>query len=386
MPSPAAEYAAQRRADATAAGRPLPRMYGPAVANADRFGSRIVLTGAGGKIIRVGQKVKPATIMEMTAVCDGQSRVWFADRATFRAVQNRLDKQGSANRRCQNARRKYELAATLSGSSQAVILTAALARRWWLPEGRNVRKVKVWREAFGIDDGPDGIVELVELAAPTGDLDMGTAMANARIAAAGNERGALRTVTSASIDAAIDAFRKATRSEEAWDAAVRLDPYARHEKQVTGHVVAFTPYMQDGRTVMADVTSPCRVRRGDVLLLAAATQPDSGSDDPVGDLGLARLVQIGWDDDRGVVAEFRLSVASRLKEGSALHRGRATLEAGVTDSTTLLMTSNPWLDDRARSQPRSRRWTGRTDTFGGRVDDRDVPLDVVLAGGPTDRD
>ena len=164
---------------------------------------------------------------------------------------------------------------------------------------------------------------------------------------------------------AATAWKAAEKIGEAWDSATRTDMLLRHRHLLDGSVVRAQPVGTAPERVDAKLSLPVRLKTGKVVVM-----PD---DDHTPDLGYATLAGMSMtgDDLTGAFTEQKGAV-----------RSFGMLRDSAATNTTVLVTAEPFLGSTPRVY--GGRW-GTRSTFppaDGQVPlRRQVPLDVVLAGG-----
>ncbi|MGS0684546.1 hypothetical protein ACVBEQ_05215 [Nakamurella sp. GG22] len=180
------------------------------------------------------------------------------------------------------------------------------------------------------------------------------------------EETAVQALRHSYTSSAATAWKAAEKIGEAWDAATRTDPLLRHRHLRDGSVVRAQPTAAAPDGVDAVLSLPMRIKKGKVVVM-----PD---DDHTADLAYATLTGLsmtgddltGWfSEQKGAVRSFAM-----LRDAAATH-------------TTVLVTGEPFLGSTPRvyGGRRGSRSTPPMPPHAAPVAGRQVPLDVVLAGG-----
>jgi hypothetical protein len=291
-----------------------------------------------------------------------------ANTAALRAVETALgrvrpDTTTEAGQHIRHATRIVQYAGAAAVSSRVVVLTEALARKFYLAgDGSDIR---AWRTAFGL--GPDP-ASLAELLAATYRDDTNRRYSNqsrdpfrAMLLA---EETAVDALQHSFTSSAATAWKAAEKMGEAWDSATRTDVLLRHRHLLDGSVVRAQPIGTALGRVDAMLSLPVRLKKGKVVLM-----PD---DDHTPDLGYATLDGLSMTGD---------DLTGAFTEQKGALRSFGMLRDAAAANTTVLVTAEPFLG----STPRvfGGRWGSRTTPAvdGQPAARREVPLDVVLAGG-----
>ena len=179
------------------------------------------------------------------------------------------------------------------------------------------------------------------------------------------EETAVEALKHSYTSSAATAWKAAEKIGEAWDSATRTDVLLRHRHLLDGSVVRAQPMMASRDRVDASLSLPVRIKKGKVVVM-----PD---DDHSPDLGYATLTGLSMTGD---------DLTGSFTEQHGAVRSFGMLRDAAAANATVLVTGEPYLG----STPR---------VFGGRWGTRmtqppsdalttlrrQVPLDIVLAGG-----
>ena len=290
------------------------------------------------------------------------------DPAALRAMEAILGRGATAAtpeaaERVRHAARIVQYARAAAMSSRVVVLTEALARKYYPPG--DAGDIRCWRTAFGFGQGTGALAQM--LAATYRD-DTHRRYSNqsrdpfrAMLLA---EDTAVEALRHAYTSSAATAWKAAEKIGEAWDSATRTDVLLRHRHLLDGSVVRAHPTAAGPDRVDAALSLPVRIKKGKVVVM-----PD---DDHTADLGYAALTGLSMtgDDLTGSFTEQRGAI-----------RSFSMLRAAAAASTSVLVTQEPFLGSTPRVY--GGRWGTRSTLppADGQVPlRRQVPLDVVLAG------
>jgi len=370
-----AAFDATRVEMSRAAGHPVPRCAVPTALRRDSVApdgsTSTFLWIRGGRVLQAVPGGTPvvATALSVAASVTAPGSVAVpVNAATLRAVEAALgrhpvDTTSDAGQQVRHATRIVQYAGAAAVSSRVVMLTEALTRKFYL--AGDVTDIRCWLGAFGVGPGPEGFGRL--LAATFGD-DTGRRYSNqsrnpfrAMLLAEDTAVEALKHSYTAS---AATAWKAAEKIGEAWDSATRTDVLLRHRHLLDGSVVRAQPIAATSDGVDASLSLPVRIKKGKVVVM-----PD---DDRTPDLGYATLGALSMTGDD-------LTAAFTEQKGAV--RSFGMLRDAATRNSTVLVTGEPFLGSTPRVY--GGRWGTRTEPAPGEPARarRQVPLDVVLAGG-----
>lgn len=272
-----------------------------------------------------------ATLARITRACAGAAR--RADDASESAMRVEL---------------QLAIAARLRYSSFAIVLTRALARRYWLPEGMDAEDIAPWAAMGGAEPfaaNPyrcmSALVELASDGADSARLTNGMFFA---------EKFALSAARYLGLKTAVSAFHDVERAEacaEGWD---HTDFGLVRRNSITGDVcqVAVTKIDEVGSRIHVVMSQPFRLRTGKGHVIVT-TDPAA----PAANLTLESVEATG-DALHGV---FTYSRRRRAVENPAL----AAAAAAKRDGRPLFVTAKPFtgFSPASNATPRDR-WTART--------------------------
>lgn len=262
--------------------------------------------------------------------------------------------------------RQMRFTTTWPITSRLVVLADALARKYWLPAGLDPTNIEHWRRAFGVAADVASLHTLVGMVCR--DTGSPSKAMRALLAA---ERQALNAIAYPGAGPAARAFLCAEKIGEAWSATERTDPMLRHRCLVEGTVARVQALSRTGPSIVGSVSQPFRLREGEVLGMV----DDTSTVDTV----RLQLLSMGFTDT--LVAEFGpVTARGHLRPRSTAAGDFAFLDSAAAAHSTVLVTNAPYL---SAPRPVLSRWAHKPDPDRDRID-RDVPLDVVLAGGPSD--
>ena len=290
------------------------------------------------------------------------------DPAALRAMEAILGRGATgatpeAAERVRHAARIVQYARAAAMSSRVVVLTEALARKYYPPG--DAGDIRCWRTAFGFGQGTGALALML---AATYQDDTHRRYSNqsrdpfrAMLLA---EDTAVEALRHAYTSSAATAWKAAEKIGEAWDSTTRTDVLLRHRHLLDGSVVRAHPTSAGLDRVDAALSLPVRIKKGKVVVM-----PD---DDHSADLGYAALTGLSMtgDDLTGSFAEQRGAI-----------RSFSMLRAAAAASARVLVTQEPFLGSTPRVY--GGRWGTRSTLppADGQVPlRRQVPLDVVLAG------
>jgi len=371
-----AAFDASRVEAARAAGHPVPRCAVPTALRRDSVapdGSTAVFFWLDRKTLLQAGRHQPAVAASATsiaaAVISPGTVAVAVNAAALRAVESTLTRGATAAtpeaaERARHAARIVQYAGAAAMSSRVVVLTEALSRKFYL--GGDASDIRAWQQAFGLGSGPSALADL--LAATFRDdtnhlySNQGRDPFRAMLLA---EETAVEALRHSYTSSAATAWKAAEKIGEAWDSATRTDLLLRHRHLLDGSVVRAQPAATVRDRVDAALSLPVRIKKGKVVVM-----PD---DDHTPDLGYATLTGLSMTGD---------NLIGSFTEQKGAVRSFAMLRDAAAAQQTVLVTAEPFLG----STPRvfGGRWGTRgtqPDPGGQSAQRRQVPLDVVLAGG-----
>ena len=380
-----AEYDAEKRQEASDAGHPIERMALPSVPLvAAKLPSITALWLRGGKLFAIDAKMSDiglvAAVDEYTpsserlcGLLSGDAPLFFADRGAWRACLKSASRNQTRRPAAETA---MTMASALPSSARCVRLDEALRRKFWAPTDCDANDIGEWRKMLGVGKGPQALIDMIQLClGDNGLLTINKEFANMMAAVRSGEGAATSTTAWRSTGGAVSSFRAIDRATEAWRAVEHCDPYLKHRFVHDGTVARFVPLERSGGAVVGSVSQPFRLREGNISVLS-----DTAAEEwEVGSRGKARIVQCSFDPAaNALMVHLDVAVGSNGRRSSsdfqivdnALNRGRS-----------ILLTNEPFLMS-GRSRPTWRStWTQPPAVA---PPAREVPLDVLLAGGPVE--
>lgn len=387
--SAVSDYDDERRNEAKKAGQPQARMLYPAVGR--RYGSALVMWLRGdilhGVLANFGedgdfylQRNDPYLVGAslLLDAANGPSEVAFAfgDSRAMKAALGIL--KAEKTRDADDLIKKIQHGCRLATGGFVVVLTQTLARKFWLPAGMQTSKITDWRDAFGLKAEPLSLVKMLSKTYK-GELMVTNTGAPVTQAFAALERldtKAIGMIVHRGTTAAVEAFEATEKIADLWGAIERMDPLLRHRAILEGTVVRFTPIRRESGSaaVVGLSTQPCKLREAGVVAM-----PDSNEATL---LGKAKVNSISFDEGAGglmvhLVPDTVHGSARASRSGIQSFRA---IDRAMIEKRSLLLTGTPFVSVRFKSGRGMNRWT-RKPSPENRVQQTDVPLDVILAGG-----
>lgn len=279
--------------------------------------------------------------------------------------------------------RRLEVVSRLSASSRLVVLTRALARRYWLPSNLADDDPLAWGRSFGFAAGKGVTYRLMQqlhrLAADGASDRHADEAAHA-------ERDALSAARYPGLKMANAAYRAVERTESAVSAWTRLDERLLDRNVLTGDVCALrlTSVGRAGFTAVASQPFTLRVGKQHLLLTRGGLRARSAGFTRSGEGRLSHvpLSRVRVEDDEVLVEVETADVRDDDKpaargNATALNRARAALVSGEP----MFLTEQPFSGGVPNKEKLTGRWsaTSRPAEIAGRWE---MPLDVMFAGAP----
>jgi len=239
-------------------------------------------------------------------------------------------------------------------SSPFVCLTTALAVRWWDPFGRH-GSLHQWAKALGAGAGDDYTLarRLYSLLASGEAVHELLDPVAQRLA---------RAAVQPSLSSQFKAYDLARALSEHWGAISRRDPNLAEKYLLSGEVVKCKPLRFGGGLILGQLSVPCKLRTGKVLVYN-----QQGLEAKV---DLVRFVGHDNNGNEGFFAELKVG-----KWGKVAETLLRSWQAGDDWSLTAAPMA-PWA-----SAQRAMWLVGKKSLPGdGKRLERDVPVDVILAG------
>lgn len=404
--TPVADYDAQRRAQARAAGQPVERTIAPAIYGAPKAGADVdlamVWTDENGSLayfcareMRTPGKVSVDALDRALTLpprdpnapearhrdLECPRRLIVADHATLRRLMAWVNVKASTSAAEDytpaSVHRRLQVASRLVASTRLVVLTRALARKFWLPAQYDPEDFGAWRRAFRYGAGASTLSVMTGLVDLASEGKVHTKWAHE---AFNSESYALLSSAFPGLRSAVAAFRRIETADTAARAILTTDPLLRERGLLDGSLSSLRILTREHGHFTATVSTPFKLRAGKSVLLI-----DSHEDAPG-----------AWAETRlDAVTVARIADQDQLiaKVNAGTGRGRSNLSAVIDramapgSSRTLYITEAPYLPF-ATSDARASRWTipsanrMENDRTQGKPR-RDIPLDVIVAGAPT---
>jgi len=350
--SPAA-WEAFRKAESAksvaAGGRPIERMATSPVPHMS-WGRRVdVLRAYEGQLMRSswGGSLHKETGATLLGTHDDQVML-FVDQAAVDLAARLLANEG-----------QHQAAAALpylvrqGYACRYVCLLSSLCVRWWDPFDRR-GSLQQWAKALGVCPGDDfSVARRVYSLLSSG------------LAAPDEVDSAARKLAAAAVKSSLPSQFKAydfSRAlSELWGALSRRDPNLEEKYRLSGEVVRCQPLRFGGGLILGQLSVPCKLRTGTVIVYAQDLEVN------------AELVRFLGRDDQGNEGLFcELSIGKWGWKSEALLR---SWQAGGTWS----LTASPYT---ARPSAQRAMWLTKKRSLpaASATIEREVPVDVVLAG------
>lgn len=362
-------FEAERRATSVKESQPIERMAAPSTlrrASTAEDGHLVAPFWTKGSDLMVafpGEAPKIADAESVSTAFNSPGILAMpVDRTAHKAMIKRCDKAGETHRA---TTRLLDFAVRMPMSSRMLVLTEALARKFWIQTDLSTSSVTDWCTAFGMTRK---VESLVWLAGRVFDETNMTGKQNTyRTSMFEAEEKALASVVERGTSAAIAAFESSNSVSEAWSAYERIDAVLRYRYLVTGEVARITPIRRNGTEVVAALSTPFKVREGEVMAVSESDRD-----------GLTRpcvLSSLGYDEVHGLIGTF--SSPGKRSRSDAI----PTLIAAHAARESLLITGSPYLGA-GNFTASVFRWTTKSGAEKAEAIERDTPLDVTLAGAP----
>lgn len=368
-----ADFDASRRAAASSAGYPLVRMAAPSVLRRDSVdpdGSFVVPFWIGKKGLLAafpGKEPRVATPESVESALNSPQFVAAPlDRAAVRAMVKLCSMSGEAHR---DTARLIDFVTKMPMSSKLFVMTEGLRRKFWLSTDLTVSSIKDWRAAFGLP------YDLSSISVLAGKLFADEAMIGKQVAYRGDlfksEDKATDMVIQRGAAAAMSAFEASNTVSEAWGAYERVDTTLRNRFLVEGVVARARPLRQVGPHVVVSLSTPFKVREGTVMVT-----------DETDDANLVRTIELsdlGFDGTLLGSLHPGTTKTGRQRVSDAM----PSILGAMASHGSVLITGAPFMAGGGFT-PSVKRWASRDGVADVNANPviRDVPLDVVLAGGP----
>lgn len=384
--SPLQAYDYARREEARQAGTPTDRMRTaavlPGVANdegqvppfaylwIDEATDRVLHTTDdfdGGSPAKVNAQV-------LSALLDGGYRLVMPDDAVasrlLRAVSSAArnpdpDKAEVAAR----VSRQLAVISRLSWSGFFIVLTDALARRFWMPLPYSPDDIRAWSLAFGISPGPMDHATVSELLLIAAEGQTSPRAKDAFYA----ERSAIRSAFFPGLRASVSAFQSVNRAEGAMSAMAVTDLSLLDRHVITGTVCRAQVLHGGARGFHASLSQPFKLRSGKEHSIITGRPGEDSANAVLISVEASGRDLVGAFEAQSKSSKPRRSApagtiaAAALAQGDALYVFEKPFSARPPSST----------DDAPQG-----RWSAsrRVDTVEPRWS---IPVEVAMAGAPT---
>lgn len=404
--TPVADYDANRRTQARAAGQPLERTIAPAIFGSPKEGEPVdlamVWTDENGSLayfcardMRTPDKLTVDALDRALTLpprdpnapdarhrdLEHARRLVVSDHSTLRRVMAWVNVIASTSAADDytpaSVSRRLQVSSRLVASTRLVVLTRALARKFWLPAQYDPEDFGAWRRAFRYGSGAS------TLSVMTGLVDLaseGKVHGKWAREAFNSESYALLSSAYPGLRSAVAAFRRIETADTAVRAILTTDPMLRERGLLDGSLSSLRILNREQSHFTATVSTPFKLRAGKSILLIDPHEdsPGAWADTRLDAVTVARI----GDQDQLIAKIASSSTARRTSLGALLDKAMAP---GA--SRTLYITESPYLPF-ASSDARASRWTVpsaarmENDRTQGKPR-RDIPLDVIVAGAPT---
>lgn len=383
-----AEYDALRRAEAKELGEPVGRTHTPGVPPAVSEGQALPFAflwvdPTSGHIVhvkRLGGDTPPRRvgIDTLRTLIDDQFRLVVPDPYTARRLARAAAAAAAGDDPlapdAARVERQLAVASRLSYSISLVVLTNALARRYWLPAGADTDDLVAWARVFDPRVPTAGrpvamMAEMLERASDGIDLPLATtAMFYGEMSA----MAAARYPGQRARVAAYQGMNRAENGAKVWDT---LDLGLLGRNLVTGDVCEVQIISVDSRGFHAVVSQPFKLRTGHRHVVLSRP----------GDPAYAPMVLSGVNASADGLLRARFdAVTSRGTKGAGACAALLDLAARHERAERPLhVTEEPYLPfTPSRDDDESGRWT-RTRTVERVATRWGMPADVAAASAPT---
>lgn len=383
--STAADYDRARRTEATAAGKPLPRMDLPAVPTGISWQYRLAhLTASGTLMIDTAsrdqgtgkfakQNSEPATIALLQEIlsADGESLIAADTRTMNRIVTLATDEARDApsgDWSAANVRNALRYGRGMAYPARVVVLTEALARKFYLPDTGNQNVLADWLSAFGYAPGAAvgiGMARLLAAAQSTSD-ETTPSVEKLKSEVIRNEALGMNSAQYSGLRSQTVSYRYAERHAVAAAALMSLDPVLATRNELAGVLHRVAIRLQGAQEIQAALGGGFSIREGrEVVLIDPQTFRAT-------EFRLSKVRVVDEPGGKVLVGTF-----------SGARSRRVTDFTGAKAYPHLLAVEAPFI---ARSgESGAKRWTQTAEQRKAEHPRpvREVPLDIALAGAPT---
>jgi len=291
----------------------------------------------------------------------------LADQATVRAVAKIL--AASADTKIKRLARIVTYLAKQPAINQCAVLTTALAAKFWSPSGpRQADDLTMWSQAFGLDGTGrfDNVRDLVSFAS----------VGESPVIRRSDLRTSSQAVTSALLrgnKAKVDAFESLQSHGDLWSAVEGSDPHLYRRGLLVGSTVAMSPIKRNGIQLVADVSTPFKLRTGSEILVFC---PDKLSDELI--RGVLNHMDFDTETDRLQVELGPPRIRTKKSSAASADSGQWERLCSRTNfgRHDLFAITAPYMGWSGFRGGRSRNGAQAANTG---ASSREVPLDVALA-------
>lgn len=268
--------------------------------------------------------------------------------------------------RLRRAQRLVAFYSTLPVSSHLITLSQALDNKFYAPVGVDTTAVIDWRELFGEPKTLSGLGSLLAkvYVSSLDPKQHGNKQNDPAASILKAEQVAEKQAEFGGASGKASLLGCAEAISEGWSGMVRTDRIARRRGVIDGSVCRITPTKRNGAKIKASVSSPFKIKEGDLILMDDDAQSDR--------IGYAALASIIVEDDQ-LIAEFApMNDPTKRNVGTF-----SMLDGALAAHTMMLVTAKPFLGG---GRPVFAGTWGRAVDPAATPISRRVPLDVMLAG------
>lgn len=261
----------------------------------------------------------------------------------------RLCKQSAGH---EGTARALDVTTRMQVNPRVLVLSDALSRKFWTPDGANRHSIGAWTALLGSRGDADGFTSLARTVMD-GPMDL-RPQRDARKAVRDAEFALRRSAHKPGPYAAMTLFNAATAVSEAWSSYERVDPLLRDKWLASGEVVRLRDVRWERGQVVARLSTPCKLKPKTVLAFT-----DDGQD------WRGTLRSLFYDDGLCGVLSGNARTSPRWVQANKVYITAAPFIATGTESPNRTwMTSKP--APAAAGMP--------------------LPVDIAVAGAPRDGD
>lgn len=360
-----------RRAHSAEEGQPAERMAAPSCLRRDSIdpsGSFVVpfwLSKSGLMVEFPGQTERRASVADIDGAYRAPQYVAMpVDRAALKAMIALCAKAGDEH---QAIARLLDFSQRMPLSSNLVVLTEVLTRKFWIQPDLDASSIKDWRTAFKLAYSTASLRWLAGQVFNEAGMTGKQSVYRKNMFEA--EDRANDKVVHWGAANAMAVYEASNSVSETWGAYERIDTTLRYRYLVTGEVARATPISVHGTMVVCALSTPFKVREGEVLVT------DEGDEGQV--VRPVQLAALGYEDR--LIGSF---TGAKSNSKRRVSDGLPTMLAAHAARDSVLITGSPFMGVGSFT-PSVKRWTTRDEAEQAPRVERDVPLDVSLAGAPS---